>query len=157
MKYILTILLLATFANASYAIYFTGLKLGDIENFDTLKNNYLEAKVTNSIARFLLGKDKFVYYDENDYVGKKNDENTKYKKDKYGIITILKKASSNNLKNERIVVKKEKYVDVELKDNYKFKYTSKGKVKSDGFFIMKDGKLVTLEETINNIKIVKNP
>ena len=156
MKYIFTVLILATFANASYSIYFTGIKLGDIENFNTLKDNYLEAKVTNSVARFLLGKDKFVYYDEDDYTGKKDDENTKYKKDKYGIITILKKASSNDLKNERIIVKKDKYVDVELKENYKFKYTSKGKIKSDGFFIMEKGKLITLKETINNIQITEN-
>lgn len=155
MRYILTLLLLASFANANYSIYFTGVKLGDIENFNSLKDNYLEATVTNSILKFLLGKDKFIYYNE-DYTGEKNDENTKYKNDKYGIIIILKKASSNDLKNERIIVKEDKFVDVELKDNYKFKYTSKGKVKSDGFFIMENGKLLTLKETINNIEITEN-
>lgn len=155
MKTILTILLFTNLAFASYTIKYQGLTLGTIKNFDTLKDNYLEADVTNSIARFLLGKDKFVFYNE-DYKGKKDDSNTKYKKDKYAIVYILQKAAANDIKNERIEVKKNKFIDVKFDKNYKFIYNSKNRIKSDGFFEMKNGELETLVEDVNSIKIVKN-
>ena len=155
MKFLLTLLLLTNFAFASYTIKYQGLTLGTIENFDTIENNYLEANVTNKIARFLLGKDKFVFYNE-DYKGKKDDKNTKYKKDNYAIVYILRKAFSNNTENERIEVKKGKFIDVEFDENFKFIYNSKNRIKSKGYFEMKDGKLHTLIENINSIKITKN-
>lgn len=155
MKFLLTLLLLTNFAFASYTIKYQGLTLGNIENFDTLKDNYLEANVTNKIARFLLGKDKFVFYNE-DYIGKKDDKNTKYKKDNYAIVYILNKAFSNNTEDERIEVKKNKFIDVKFDKNFKFIYNSKNRIKSKGFFEMKDGELQSLIEDVNSIEIVKN-
>ena len=155
MKFLLTLLLLTNIAFASYTIKYQGLTLGDIENFDTLENNYLEANVTNKIARFLLGKDKFVFYNE-DYVGKKDDENTKYKKDNYAIVYILNKAFSNNKEDERIEVKKNKFIDVKFDKNFKFIYNSKNRIKSKGYFEMKDGELQSLIESVNSIEIIKN-
>jgi hypothetical protein len=155
MKFILTLLLLTNFAFASYTIKYQGLELGTITNFETLKDNYLEANVTNKIARFLLGKDKFVFYNE-DYKGKKDDKNTKYKKDKYAIVYILKKAASNNTEDERIEVKKDKFIDVKFDKNFKFIYNSKNRIKSKGFFEMKDGELQSLIENVNSIEITKN-
>jgi hypothetical protein len=155
MKFILTILLLTNFAFASYTIKYQGLELGTITNFDTLKNNYLEANITNSIARLLLGKDKFVFYNE-DYKGKKDDKNTKYKKDKYAIVYILQKASANNTKEERIEVKKDKFIDVKFDKNFKFIYNSRNRIKSKGYFEMKNGELQSLIEEVNSIEITKN-
>ncbi len=155
MKFLLTLLLLTNFAFADYTIKYQGLTLGNIENFDTIKDNYLVANVTNTIARFLLGKDKFVFYNE-DYIGKKDDENTKYKKDKYAIVYILNKAFSNNTKDERIEVKKDKFIDVKFDKNFKFIYNSKNRIKSKGFFEMKDGELQFLIEDVNSIEITKN-
>jgi len=155
MKFLLILLLFTNFVFASYTIKYQGLTLGNIENFDTLKDNYLEANVTNKIARFLLGKDKFVFYNE-DYIGTKNDKNTKYKKDKYAIVYILQKAAVNDIKDERIEVKKNKFIDVKFDNNYKFIYNSKNRIKSDGYFEMKDGVLELLVEEVNSIKIIKN-
>jgi len=154
MKYILSLILFTNIAFASYIIEFKGLEIGEIKNFDSLEKNYLEADVTNSIARFLLGKDKFVFFNE-DYKGLKEDKNTKYKEDKYAIIYILKKAAKNDTKNERIKVKENKYIDIKFDTNYKFKYTSKDRIKSNGYFIMKDGKLETFIEEVNSINIIK--
>ncbi|MGB5792075.1 hypothetical protein [Poseidonibacter sp.] len=154
MKYLLSLILLTNIAFASYIIEFKGLEIGEIKNFNSLEQNYLEADVTNSIARFLLGKDKFVFYNE-DYNGLKNDDNTKYKKDKYAIIYILKKAAANNTKDERLQIKENKYIDIKFDTNYKFKYTSKDRIKSEGFFVMKDGKLETFIEEVNSINIIK--
>lgn len=154
MKFLLPVLLLANLAFANYSIKFKGITLGEIENFDSLKENYLEAKVTNSIARFLLGKDKFVFYNE-DFNGIKNKETTKYKKDNYAIIYILKKAMANDVKAEKIEVKKDKYITVTYDKNYKFIYNSKGRIKSEGFLEMKDNTLLKLIENVNGIEISK--
>ncbi|WP_121627042.1 hypothetical protein [Poseidonibacter antarcticus] len=154
MKLLLMILLISNFAFASYTIKYHGLELGTINNFDTLKDNYLEANVTNTLAKFLLRRDKFVFYNE-DYKGKKDDENTKYKKDKYAIVYILKKAATNDIKDERIEIKKNKFIDVKFDKNYKFIYNSKNRIKSDGYFVMKNGKLEKLIETVNSIEITK--
>jgi len=154
MKFLLTILLSASFALANYTISYNGITLGEIDNFDTLEKNYLEAKVTNRLARLLLGKDKFVFYNE-DYKEGKKDKNTKYKKDKYAIVYILRKAFSNDVKAEKIEVKKDKFIEVSFDKNYKFVYNSKGRIKSKGHFIMKDNTLETLIETVNDIEITK--
>lgn len=153
MKYIFTLIFLTTFSFANYTISYSGVTLGTIENFDTLKDNYLEAKVTNRLAKLLLGKDKFVFYNE-DFKGVKH-KDTKYKKDKYAIVYILKKAFSKNLKAERIEVKKDKFIDVKFDKNYKFKYNSKGRIKSDGYFEMENGTLKKLIEKVNDIEIIK--
>ncbi|UTJ07435.1 hypothetical protein [Arcobacter roscoffensis] len=154
MKILITTILLASFAFANYTIKFKGITLGEIENFKSLEHNYLEAKVTNSIARFLLGKDKFVFYNE-DFKNKKNDENTKYKKDKYAIIYILKKAMANDVKTEKLEVKKDKFITVSFDENFKFVYDSKGRIKSEGYLEMKDNSLLKLVENINDIEISK--
>ena len=155
MKYIITLLIFTNFAFANYSLYFNSIKLGEIENFDSLKKNYFKAKVTNSVARFLLGKDYVIYYNEQ-YKNAKKNKNTKYKKDKYQIITILKKAAKNDTKDERINISKGKFIDVSFDKNYKFKYSSKKRIKSDGYFQMKDGKLIKLIESVNSIEISKN-
>lgn len=154
MKFILTILLLTNFAFASYTIKYQGLSLGIIKNFDTLKDNYLIADVTNKIARFLIGKDKFVFYNE-DYKGITNDKNTKYKKDKKAIIYILQKAAANDTKNERLQIKKDKFIDVTFDKNYKFIYNSENEIRSKGYFEMQDGQLLTLKEEMYSIEITK--
>ena len=155
MKYILTFLIFTNLAFANYSLYFNSIKLGEIENFNTLEQNYFKAKVTNSFARFLLGKDYVIYYNDQ-YKNNKKDSNTKYKKDKYQIITILKKAGKNDTKSERINISEKKFIDVSFDKNYKFKYNSKGRIKSDGYFEMKNGKLIKLIETVNSIEISKN-
>lgn len=154
MKYFLSILLMANFAFANYTISYKGIELGEIKNFDTIKDNYLEADVTNSIARLLLGRDKFVFYNE-EFKGVKDKKNIKYKKDKYAIIYILKKATSNDMKAEKIEVKKDKVIEVFYDKNFQFVYNSKGKIKSKGHLEMIDGQLNELIETKNDIEIIK--
>ena len=78
------------------------------------------------------------------------------RKDKYAIVYILQKAAANNTKEERLEVKKDKFIDVTFDKNYKFIYNSKNRIKSKGFFEMKDGQLLTLKEEINSIEIIKN-
>ena len=153
MKLLLSLLIMTNLAFASYTISFKGINLGEIGNFDSLEKNYLEAKVTNTIARFLLGKDKFVFFND-DFKGERNDD-TKYKKDNYAIIYILKKAAKNDVKSEKIEVKKDKFIEVSFDNNYNFVYNSKGRIKSKGTLEMENGTLKSLIETVNDIEIIK--
>lgn len=154
MKYILSLLLLANMAFANYTITYKGIELGEIKNFDSLEKNYLEADVTNMIAKLLLGKDKFVFYND-DFKEEKKTENIKYKKDNYAIIYILKKAIANDVKAEKIEVKKDKFIEVSFDKNFQFRYNSKGRIKSEGHLEMVNGELKALIETVNDIEIVK--
>lgn len=153
MKTIILLALLVNFSFGKYLVSYMGITLGEAENLDTIKQNYLKADVTNSIAKLLLGKDIFVFYNES-YKGKFRD-NIKYKKDSRAIIYLLKKATQNNIKEkERVVFKKGKYIDViKQKDKYIFTYYSHDKVKSKGYFIIKNGELQILKEEKNNIEI----
>ncbi len=153
-KLILTFILMINFSFASYSISYKGITLGEIKDFDSLDKNYLEADVTNFIARMLLGKDKFVFYND-DYKGSTNDKNIKYKKDKYAIIYLIKKAFANDIKSEVIEVKKNKFITISHDKNFNFVYNSKGRIKSKGYLEMKGGKFIKFIEEKNNIKISK--
>lgn len=154
MKIILILLVMVSSIFADYSISYTNLKLGTIEDINTVKENYFKAKVTNPMAKFLLGKKEFIFFNEK-YNEEKENKKAKYKKDKYFIIDILKKAISNNLKEERIFVEKDKYIDVTKNKDYEFKYISKGKVKSFGKIVVRNFELISLVDEKNNIKILK--
>jgi hypothetical protein len=155
MRNIIVLLLLGTFAFAKYSVYFNGIKSGEIENLEnSLKENFLEIKVTNSFASLLLQKDKLIFYNEQ-YMKQKNKNDVKYKKDKYQIISLLQKVYEKKLIDEKIKIEKNKYISIKPGDNYEFTYKSNGKIKSEGFFEVKNGELVQLIETLNNIKISK--
>ncbi len=153
-KLLITFIFTLNFALASYSISYKGITLGEIKNFKSLDENYLEADVTNFLAKVLLGKKKFVFYNE-DYKGKKNDKETKYKKDKYAIIYLIKKAFANDVKSEVIEVKKNKFITIKHDKNFNFIYNSKGRIKSKGYLEMKDDKFIKFVEEKNNIKISK--
>ena len=156
MKYIFTTLILVNFAYANYTLYFSGIKLGELKSFDTLQENYIQAEVTNSIARFLLRKDHFIFYNDK-FSKEKNKEQVKYKKDKNHIITILKKAVNNDLKTPQIIqINKDKYINIVFDKVYKFQYFRSGKIKSKGEFEIEDNILLRFEEERNSIKILKN-
>jgi len=155
MKLIFMMLVIINFSYANYSIYFSGIKLGVAKNFDTLNDHYLKADVTNSIAKLLLGRDTFIFYDEK-FSLKKDKTNIKYKKDKNQIIEILRRATNNNLKPGRITINEKKHIDISFDKNYKFKYTSDDRIKSEGHFTVKDGELIKFIETVNNIEISKN-
>ncbi len=143
-----------SFSFASYTISYKGISLGVINDFKTLDKNYLEADVTNFLAKLLLGKKKFVFYDEN-YTGFINDKNTKYRKDKYAIIYLLKKAFANDVKSERIEIKKNKFIDIKYNKNFNFTYNSKGKIKSKGYLKLTNGEFIKFVEEKNDIEISK--
>ena len=155
MKILLSLILSITFSFANYSIYYGDLKLGVIQTLDTIKENYLKVKITNSIAKILLGKKELIFYNDN-YTHEKNSKNTKYKKDKYHVIDIIKQSISNSLIEGTIFLKKDKYITIEKNNNYKFQYISKGKIKSDGVIKVSNQELFSLIDKKNHVKIIKN-
>lgn len=155
MKIIFALFFAVSLSFANYSIYYGDLKLGVIHNFNTIKENYLKIKVTSSLAKWLLGKKEVIYYNDQATIAH-NDNNTKYKKDKYHIIDILKQSINNNLQDGKIHINNEKYLNIQKKKDYNFQYVSKGRVKSDGQIKIKDAKLISLIDDKNHVKIIKN-
>ena len=62
MKKIFLVILVATLSFAStYSIKYKGITLGKIDTLRTLKDDYFTARVTNSIVKFLMRKDYFIF------------------------------------------------------------------------------------------------
>lgn len=132
------------------------MKLGYIASLDTLKEHYVKIKVTSTLARLLLGKKEVIYYAQESKI-EKNSKKARYKRDKYQIISVLKQSLSDTLKEGKILLAKGKFLDVsKQKDMSHYEYVSKGKVKSSGDIKVKDNTLVSLIDTKNNLKIIKN-
>ena len=155
MKTILILILCFTFSFANYTIYYGNLKLGVIHTLDTIKENYLKVKITNVIAKLLIGKKELIFYNDK-YTQKKNNKNTKYKKDKYRIIDIIKQSISNSLIEGKFEITSEKYIKITKNKNYNFQYVSKGKIKSDGIIKVLNQELLALIDEKNHVRIVKN-
>lgn len=155
MKKLLLILFFYTFSFADYSLSYSGIKLGEIKTFKTVKNNYFKVKVTSSIAKFLLGYDYIVFYNNN-YKEKRNNPDIKYKIDKYKIIDIFNVALYEEVKDKFTVnISDKKRIDIVKKEDYEFKYHSKGKIKTQGKFRITNNDLIFLEEYNNNILIEK--
>lgn len=154
MKLILFLSLLLSSCFAEYSISYNSLNLGVIKNINSVKDDYLRIEVTNPIARFLLGKDEMIFYDPISKISK-DEKNVKYKKDKYFVINVIKNGISNNLKEGKLFIAKKKYLEITKEKNYKFKYVSKGRLKSYGTLIIQNQELISLTDEKNNIVIKK--
>ena len=155
MRAILIILLFSSFAFANYAIYYSGLKLGTIKNIQTVHENYLYIKVTNPIARLLVGKKYLIFYNEH-YEKNHNKAEVKYKKDKYHIIKIIQEGLKNQLIQGTLFVQPHKFIEITQNEHIHFKYISKGRQKAYGEMIIKDNQLISLIEKKNHIKIIQD-
>lgn len=155
MRYLLYVILFCSFSFAKYNIIYNDITLGEINHLDTIKKEYLEISITNKLAKFIFAKDKFIIYNEN-YTGNLEEENTtKFKKDKYQIIKILNLATLQNIVYKKIIIEKDKYIEIVFNKDYSFKYVSKNKIKSEGYIEVQNNILISLIDTKNNIKILK--
>ncbi len=156
MRYILFITLICSFSFAKYDVVYNNIKVGEIRNLETIKEDYLEIDVTSGLVKFLFSKDKFVVYNE-DYNGKlEKEKRIKYKKDKYQILHIIHLATTQGVDYKKIDIEKDKYIELLFDEKYYYKYTSKNRIKSEGYLIVKDNKLVSLVDIKNNIQIIKS-
>jgi hypothetical protein len=119
-----------SFAQAeSYYIKYQGIKLGEIENLSTLKDLYLNAKATNPFVRFLLGKDRYVFYADK----KPPIKDAKFRKDKNQLLFALREAITHRPKQKVFNIRGDRKLIVECKDNIcQYKYYKHNKFKDSG-------------------------
>jgi hypothetical protein len=152
---ITTLLMLNTNLFAKHSIQYMGITLGEVHNFDSLKENYIEAKVTNSIAKMILNKEKVVLYNEK-YNKSKRDKKTKYKKERSSLIDLLKSVYKGTVKEGEIIVNSKKKILLKKENNkFMYEFIRVGKEKKTGFFIVENNELIELVENEDNIRIIK--
>ncbi len=153
---IVLIILFTTFlsANASnYSVKFKGVTLGEIESLDTLKSNYLKAKVTSRIAKFFIRKEYFIFFAE-----KKPDiKDAKFRRDKNMVLYAFYKSITEKPKHKVYKINDTKTMTLDCDDNgCKFIYNSKGRIKGRGVVTFNEnGEFVKLKEEIASVEISK--
>lgn len=149
-KFILIIFLYLNI-NASYIVTYNDIQLGIIKDIDTIKNGYLEATITNDIAKFVLGTDNAIFFKE-DYV-LINKEDYFQKKDKNKLLNVL----SNILYNVKYTDEENKKISYEKNNNvYNWIYTNSKGEERKGYLIVNDkNELIEFNSFYKNIKILR--
>lgn len=144
------------FLNASYSVYYYGIKLGKIKTFDTLKDNYILADITNRFARLLAGKKKICLFND-DFKG--NFKKTKFKKDSRSIIKSLNFAidyPKHKIKFKKIIVSDDRYITVNCDTNCIFTTYKKNKKNHSGTISFKDNTFYSIASEDKKLEIKKN-
>jgi hypothetical protein len=154
MRKIFLVILVATLSFAStYSIKYKGITLGKIDSLDTLKDDYLKAKVTNSIVKFMMRKDYFIFYSGQ----KPKSQKTKFKHDNKKIIFALKKAMQTRPLNEEFIIDNKRKIILKCDEqNCTFDYYSKGSHNAEGTIEFKNGEFYKLTEKKSSLEIVKD-
>jgi len=96
---IMTIMALSLHASSvKYDVNFRGMTLGEVTDISTVKDLYIKAAVTSSVARLLLGKDNLVYYGSET---KPDIKKSKFKRDKKMILYAFSQSLSERPKFKR--------------------------------------------------------
>ena len=154
MRKIFLVILVATLSFAStYSIKYKGITLGKIDTLRTLKDDYLKARVTNSIVKFMMRKDYFIFYSGQ----KPQSQKTKFKHDNKKIIFALKKAIKTRPLNEEFIIDDKRKIILKCdKQNCTFDYYSKGSHNAEGTIKFKNGEFYKLTEKKSSLEIVKD-
>ncbi len=154
MRKIIFFLLFSIFLSAdTFSIKYKGIILGKIDTLDTLQNNYLKARVTNSLVKLFMRKDYFIFYD-----GKKpQSQKTKYRKDNKKILFALKQAIESKPKNTKFIIDKDRYITLKCYNNIcSFNYYTHGNHNAMGKIEFQDGKFYKLTEEKSSLEIIKD-
>ncbi len=150
----ITILTALTTANASeYYIKYKGIRLGEIKTLETLKDRYLDAKVTNFIAKLLLRKKRFVFYEGNE----PNIKDAKFRKDKNKILFALYEAIKTRPKYKKYTINDTKYLTLICNDSTcTYTFVKKGAVKGQGLIEFdKNREFLKLTEQLSDVVIAR--
>jgi hypothetical protein len=151
-KTILFLILFTLSANATiYDVKFKGIKLGEIENLETLENTYLKAKVTNSIARFMLGKKYLIFYGDE----KPNLKGVKFKKDNKMILYSFYQSLKSRPKHQVYKINDIKNITLECEGNScEFTYKKNNHIDGKGTILFdKDGEFISINEEFSSVVI----
>ena len=151
---ILITIMIATVLSANagnYNIKFKGIKLGEIETLETLKDNYLKAEVTSRIARFFIGYDNFVFHGGD----KPAIDEAKFRKDKNLILFAFHQSLTKKPKHKVYKINDVKTMTIDCSSGTcKFIYNNRGKVKGRGTISFDtNGEFVKLKEEIASVEI----
>jgi len=152
-KIILTIFIAMVInLNAStYSVKFKGITLGEISTLDTLKSNYLQARVTNTIAKFLIRKKYFIFHSGDEpKIG-----DAKFRRDKNMILFAFSQSLTEKPKFKKYQINEIKDLTLECEPlQCIFLYNKKGKLKGKGIITFDDkGEFVELKEEIASVEI----
>ncbi len=141
-------------ANASeYYIKYKGIRLGEIKTLETLKDRYLDAKVTNFIAKLLLRKKRFVFYEGNE----PDIKDAKFRKDKNKILFALYEAINTRPKYKKYTINDTKHLTLICSENAcTYTFVKKGAVKGQGLIEFdKNSEFVKLTEQLSDVVIAR--
>ncbi len=137
---------------AQYTIQYKGVTLGDIDNLpQTISKLYLKAEVTNIIAKLLLRKKYFVFYEGE----KPHIPDAKYRKDKNNVLLALREAIERRPAHRVYPSPKEKKLVLECNDKEcRYIFYRKNKVKGKGKIVFdKNNQFYELTEIKNGVVI----
>ena len=143
-----------TVSNAgNYYIKYKGIKLGEIKSLETLKERYLDAKVTNFIAKLLLRKKRFVFYEGT----RPNIKEAKFRKDKNKILFALYEAIKTRPKYKKYTINDKKYLTLICNDNAcTYTFMKRGSIKGQGLIEFdKNREFTKLTEQLSDVVIAK--
>ncbi len=153
---IILMILTATILNANagnYNIKFKGIKLGEIETLDTLKENYLKAEVTSTIAKFFIGKENFVFHSGEEPKIK----DAKFRRDKNMLLFAFLQSLTEKPEHKVYKINDVKTMTLDCSTNEcKFIYNKKGRIKGQGIITFDErGEFIKLKEEIASVEISK--
>lgn len=140
-----------TLQASTYNVKYRGITLGEISSLNSLKLNYLQATVTNPIAKFLIGKKYYIFYQGD----KPSIEDAKFKKDKNMVLFAFNQSIAKRSKHEVYKISDIKTMTIDCNNTEcKFIYNKKGKVKGRGVVSFDEkGKFLKIKEEISTIEI----
>ena len=136
-----------------YDVNFRGMTLGEVRDLSTIKDLYLNAKVTSRVARFLLGENRLVYYGGD----KPNIGDAKFKKDKKMILYAFSQSLDAKPKFKRFTINENKNITLACeKQECTFIYYRHGEVGGEGKISFDEqGNFLRITEEMSNFEIVK--
>ncbi len=138
---------------ASYDVRYHGTTLGRADTLETLKDHYLKAKVTNFLAKLLIGKKYFVFYSDE----KPPISNAKFRKDNKMILYAFYESLTRKPSYKRYQINPIKVLELRCGSNEcNFIYTKNGQINGKGYILFdENGDFLKLREDISDFEIVK--
>lgn len=141
-------------SSAKYDVNFRGMTLGVVTDISTVKDLYLKAAVTSSVARFLLGKENLVYYGSET---KPDIKKSKFKRDKKMMLYAFSQSLSERPKFKRYEINDIKNITLSCEAKAcEFIYYKNDHVDGKGKILFDENdEFVSITEELTNFEIVR--
>jgi hypothetical protein len=159
MKKIISALIISSSALfADYSISYKGVIIGTLQNFATVKDGFIMAKITNDMIYAMNGfNDYYVIHKkhcEPSYLPKNN---TFFKEDNKKLIEAIAEAINDRPSSRRIVLSNDKNDSIDIgcyNDTCSYRYRHHSEIQAAGKIIFnQNNKIVFVEDKINEFII----